>query len=272
MRADRPRARASIPTKCGISGIYMVLVALIVAKIWLVLSRLGLLHGESARNFQHGDASIGRHVLRRRRRRDAHDHPLHLLRRRCRSCPLLDTFAAAAARPRDRSAGLFCGGCCYGKPTSVPWGVTFTNRMAEQIRRHSAAHVLSIPRSSTKPPLEFLNFLFIVWLARRQRFLGQIVGTYFILYGIERGTIEFFRGDPGRTMMFHNSVSLMQIASVALILTGAFLWWRGLAWLSADGADVADSRFRRGRRSRVALPADCCRAGRACSCANDHIA
>ncbi len=49
-----------------------------------------------------------------------------------------------------------------------------------------------------------------------------------MLYGIERGIIEFFRGDPGRTMMFHDSISLMQVASLVLILTGAFLWWRGL--------------------------------------------
>ena len=49
-----------------------------------------------------------------------------------------------------------------------------------------------------------------------------------MLYGIERGIIEFFRGDPGRTMLFHDSVSLMQVVSVGLILTGAFLWWRGL--------------------------------------------
>ena len=62
---------------------------------------------------------------------------------------------------------------------------------------------------------EFLNFLFSGWLSRRQRFTGQILGTYFILYGIERGTIEFFRGDPGRTLMFHDSVSLMQVISVA---------------------------------------------------------
>ena len=49
-----------------------------------------------------------------------------------------------------------------------------------------------------------------------------------MLYGIERGVIEFFRGDPGRTMMFHDTVSLMQIVSILLVLAGAFLWWRGL--------------------------------------------
>jgi prolipoprotein diacylglyceryltransferase len=45
---------------------------------------------------------------------------------------------------------------------------------------------------------------------------------------MERGTIEFFRGDPGRTMMFHDTISLMQVVSICLILTGGFLWWRGL--------------------------------------------
>jgi len=55
-----------------------------------------------------------------------------------------------------------------------------------------------------------------------------MLGTYFVLYGIERGVIEFFRGDPGRTLLFHDSVSLMQLFSAVLILTGAFLWWRGI--------------------------------------------
>ena len=29
-------------------------------------------------------------------------------------------------------------------------------------------------------------------------------------------------------MMFHDTISLMQLVSVGLIFTGAFLWWRGL--------------------------------------------
>ena len=55
-----------------------------------------------------------------------------------------------------------------------------------------------------------------------------LIGAYFILYGIERGMIEFFRGDPGRTLMFHDTVSLMQFVSLGLIVAGGFLWWRGL--------------------------------------------
>jgi len=123
--------------------------------------------------------------------------------------------------------GCFVAGCCYGKPTSLPWGVTFTNPVAERI----AGTPLGIPLHPTQlyeSAAEFLNFALLWWLSTRQKFTGQIFGAFFMLYGIERGTIEFFRGDPGRTMMFHDTVSLMQIVSVGLILTGAFLWWRGL--------------------------------------------
>jgi phosphatidylglycerol:prolipoprotein diacylglycerol transferase len=84
------------------------------------------------------------------------------------------------------------------------------------------------PTQLYEASLEFLNFLFLMWLGKRQRFIGEIFGAYLMLYGTERGIIEFFRGDPGRTMMFHDSISLMQITSLVLILTGAFLWWRGL--------------------------------------------
>ncbi len=123
--------------------------------------------------------------------------------------------------------GCFVAGCCYGKPTLLPWGVTFTSPVAERIAGTPLGVALH-PTQLYEAGAEFFNFLFLVWLGRKQKFQGQIVGAFFMLYGIERGTIEFFRGDQGRTMMFHDTVSLMQIVSVGLILAGAFLWRRGL--------------------------------------------
>src|ERR1035438_9824628 len=29
--------------------------------------------------------------------------------------------------------GCFAAGCCWGRPTKLPWGVTFTNPLAEQL-------------------------------------------------------------------------------------------------------------------------------------------
>jgi phosphatidylglycerol---prolipoprotein diacylglyceryl transferase len=208
-------------------GIYMVLVALVVAKIWLVLSSwdyymanpreiFSMAVLQSGGTFYGGVVGAMLTII------------IYTYVKKIPILPLLDTFAFAV--PLGHSIGrLGClaAGCCYGKPTSVPWAVTFKSELAE----HLAGTPLGVPLHPTQiyeSTVEFLNFLIIVWLAKRQRFTGQLVGTYFLLYGFERGTIEFFRGDPGRTLMFHNRVSLMQLTSVALILTGAFLWWRGL--------------------------------------------
>jgi phosphatidylglycerol:prolipoprotein diacylglycerol transferase len=142
--------------------------------------------------------------------------------------PTLDTCAAALPIGHAIGrVGCFFAGCCYGKPTTEPWAVTFTNPTAAQLAGTPLGVHLH-PTQLYEASLEFLNFLFLMWLGKRQRFVGQIFGAYLMLYGTERGIIEFFRGDPGRSMMFHDSVSLMQLVSAALIITGAYLWWRGL--------------------------------------------
>lgn len=145
--------------------------------------------------------------------------------------PLLGVFdlcsAPVALGHSIGRVGCFVAGCCYGKPTSLPWGVTFTNPIAARISG-TPLNVSLHPTQLYEAGAEFLNFLLLVWIGTRQKFSGQLLGAYFILYGIERGAIEFLRDDPGRTLMFHDSISLMQVVSVALILAGAFLWWRGL--------------------------------------------
>jgi phosphatidylglycerol:prolipoprotein diacylglycerol transferase len=225
-RGQAPRAGLD-PEKVWNLGIYMVLVALLLAKIWLVLSAwdyyiqnpreiLSMATFQSGGTFYGG--IIGAIVT----------IVLYTYFQKMPIIAVMDTFDAAV--PLGHSIGrlgCFAAGCCYGKPTTVPWAVTFHSEVASQL----AGTPLGIhlhPTQLYESSVELLNFLFLVWLGRRQRFAGQILGTYFLLYGAERGTIEFFRGDPGRTMLFHGGVSLMQIVSVGLVLLGAFLWWRGL--------------------------------------------
>jgi phosphatidylglycerol---prolipoprotein diacylglyceryl transferase len=226
--ARRQAQRAGLdPEKTWNMGIYTILIALLLAKVWLVFSDWNyyMAHPReilSVATFQSGGTFYGgvvgailTIVLY------AHFQKMPLL-------SVMDTFAAAL--PLGHAIGrlgCFAAGCCYGKPTAVPWGVTFTNPTAAQIAG-TPLDVHLHPTQLYESAAEFLNFLILVWLGGRQRFKGQLLGTYFLLYGAERGTIEFFRGDPGRTMLFHNSVSLMQLVSVVLILIGLFLWYRGL--------------------------------------------
>jgi phosphatidylglycerol:prolipoprotein diacylglycerol transferase len=230
--------RAGLPPRAIWNlGIYTIFGALIVSKIWLVLSAwhyyaakpgdiFSMATFQSAGTFYGG--LFGAILTIALYTRFQH---LPLL-------PVLDI--AAAALPLSHAIGrlgCFAAGCCFGKPTSLPWGVTFTDEAAARLSGtplHTSLH----PTQLYEAAAEFLNFLLLVWLASgvRRRIPGQILGAYFMLYGVERGIIEFFRGDPGRTMMFHDSVSLMQIVSVALVVIGVFLWRRGM-----HGAETSES-------------------------------
>jgi phosphatidylglycerol---prolipoprotein diacylglyceryl transferase len=238
-RRQAPRAGLD-PEKTWNMGIYAVLIALLLAKLWLVFSAWDYYVSHprdifSIATFQSGGTfyggvvgAIGTIVL-------------YALIERLALISVMDTYAAAL--PIGHAVGrlgCFFAGCCYGKPTSLPWGVQFNDAAAAQIAGTPLGVHLH-PTQLYEAGGEFINFAILVWVGAHQRFKGQILGTYFVLYGAERGVIEFFRGDPGRTMLFHDSVSLMQMVSVALILTGAFLWYRGLRGNAALTPSVASA-------------------------------
>ncbi len=236
-RSQAPRAGLD-PDKIWNMGIYTVLAALLLAKVWLILSDWDFYVANprdifSMNTFQSGGTFYGGIVGA------ILTIGLYSYFQKMPMLPVLDTLGAGL--PLGHAIGrlgCFAAGCCYGKPTTVAWGVTFTNPAAAQLAGTPLGVHLH-PTQLYEAAAEFLNFLILVWIAKRQRFTGQIIATYFLLYGMERGIIEFFRGDPGRTMMFHDSVSLMQLVSLGLIVTGAFLWWRGLKGPPMPSASAA---------------------------------
>ena len=120
--------------------------------------------------------------------------------------------------------GCFAAGCCWGRETHVPWAVTFHNPLAAQI----VGTPLGVPLHPTQLyefVLELLNCVFLVWLLRRKRFEGEILGAYLIIYGIGRYFIEFFRGDPGRGQLF-GFMSDTQGIAILLVIAGGLLWLR----------------------------------------------
>jgi phosphatidylglycerol---prolipoprotein diacylglyceryl transferase len=136
--------------------------------------------------------------------------------------------------------GCFMAGCCYGKPTTLPWGITFTNPIASRL----VGTPLGVPLHPTElyeSFAEFCNFGILVWLGKRQSFRGEILASYLLLYGVERGLIEFLRGDPDRTLMFHGAVSLMQIVAICFVIAGSLLWWRGMHQAEATADAITKS-------------------------------
>jgi phosphatidylglycerol:prolipoprotein diacylglycerol transferase len=118
--------------------------------------------------------------------------------------------------------GCFSAGCCWGKPTQLPWAVTFTDVYA--------ARAVGTPMDTPLHPSQlyesfatFLIFFFLLWLAPRKRFHGQVTLVYVALYSAVRFGLEFLRGDPDRGRWFGGVVSTSQIIAVVMLLAVAVL-------------------------------------------------
>lgn len=133
--------------------------------------------------------------------------------------------------------GCFAAGCCYGRPTHLPWAVTFTSPDARNV-----GVPLGIPLHPTQLYESFSEMAIaavLYFLCRRRHgriTAGRIIGLYLILYGIVRFLVEFLRvhdeSNPGG-----GPFSLEQWISLALILAGACL---ELALSLRSGKDLRD--------------------------------
>lgn len=211
------------PDQIWNAGIYMVLIALVGSKLWLVLGDFPYYWhhpGEilSFSTLQSGGDIFGGVMF------GLLFIILYARRQGLSYLALADAFAAPLALGHSIGRmGCFSAGCCWGKPTTMPWGITFSNPLAAQLVG-TPLNVRLQPTELYGAGVELINFLFLIWLGRRQKFTGELVATWMILYGFERGIIEFFRGDPGRGLMFGGAVSFMQFVCVAMILFGSWLF------------------------------------------------
>ena len=119
--------------------------------------------------------------------------------------------------------GCLAAGCCYGKPTDVPWAIVFTNPLA-------AANVgtpLGVPLHPTQiyeAGIELLILVFLLTTERKgKQFAGRTFWAYIFLYAVSRYVVEIYRGDP-RGEVF--GVSTSQFISLILApLSVAMLIW-----------------------------------------------
>ncbi|MFZ5453279.1 MAG: prolipoprotein diacylglyceryl transferase [Thermodesulfobacteriota bacterium] len=118
--------------------------------------------------------------------------------------------------------GCFMAGCCYGKPSTLPWAVTFTNP--------ETLCPLRVPLhpSQLYEALLCLGVFGILYVLRtRKRFQGQLVLTYFGLAGLVRFVTEFFRSPldyRGPIIVFNWPLTQVVALGIA-VLSGAVLWW-----------------------------------------------
>jgi phosphatidylglycerol:prolipoprotein diacylglycerol transferase len=109
--------------------------------------------------------------------------------------------------------GCVLAGCCYGTPTTLPWGITFSDAFAHS-NVGTPLHVALHPTQLYDAAAEGLILLVLLATERRgRRFAGRTFWLYILMYAVSRFGVEFFRGDP-RGMM--GGLATSQIIALAL--------------------------------------------------------
>ncbi len=107
--------------------------------------------------------------------------------------------------------GNFINGELYGRVTAVPWGVIFPG--GGPLPRHPS----QLYEAFLEGPVA-LCIIFLVW--RMKRPSGTVLWSFFVVYGLFRSSVEFFR-EPDQQIGFIGGVlSMGQILSIPMILIG----------------------------------------------------
>jgi phosphatidylglycerol---prolipoprotein diacylglyceryl transferase len=120
--------------------------------------------------------------------------------------------------------GCLMAGCCYGKPTSVPWAITFTDPAAN-LNVGTPLHVPLHPTQIYESLAGLIILGVLLLVERRGRaFAGRTFWLFVLLYSVFRFVIEFYRGDD-RGLVF-NLLSTSQFISIVLApLSIVMLWY-----------------------------------------------
>ncbi|HKZ81905.1 MAG TPA: prolipoprotein diacylglyceryl transferase [Pyrinomonadaceae bacterium] len=114
--------------------------------------------------------------------------------------------------------GCFAAGCCWGKPTTLPWGVKFTELGNEVTGVPIDAHLH--PTQLYESFAMLIAFFFLLWLHRRKAFNGQIILVYALIYSIVRFAVEFVRDDPRGDILGLTTFTGLSTSQMISILVG----------------------------------------------------
>jgi len=120
------------------------------------------------------------------------------------------------------SLGAFAGGSNFGTPTSLPWAVTYTSRLASLWNGAPLGTPLH-PVQIYSALAELCIFaLLLAMIAKRDAWrirAGEIMGIALFLHGVSSFLMNFLRGDlAATTFLFPQAIAVLAVA------VGGALW------------------------------------------------
>jgi phosphatidylglycerol:prolipoprotein diacylglycerol transferase len=117
--------------------------------------------------------------------------------------------------------GCFLAGCCWGTPTQLPFGVTFSSQTAHDLTG-VPLNVRLHPTQLYEAAAVLLAIPLLMWLRKIKTFQGQVFLAYVIYYAAARFFLEFVRDDP-RGRYVSNLLSTSQLISLLMVPFAVYL-------------------------------------------------
>lgn len=111
--------------------------------------------------------------------------------------------------------GCFLNGCCFGKPTKLPWGIHFPHgSFAYHVGFDCPIH----PTQLYSSLFGLLLFFFLQRMLHQKHYQGEVFAYFLIFYGGFRFGVDFIRyyEDTGNFL-------INQIISIIIVLAGIIL-------------------------------------------------
>lgn len=144
--------------------------------------------------------------------------------------------------------GCFAAGCCWGKPTTLPWGVKFSELGHE---------ITDVPTGVPLHPTQLYEsfamlivFFVLLWLHKHRRFNGQVFLFYALLYSVVRFCIEFLRDDPRGDLFGLTTLTGLSTSQIISLIVGIvslvllIVRWRKCSKVTNTNASIAQSAAR----------------------------
>jgi phosphatidylglycerol:prolipoprotein diacylglycerol transferase len=121
--------------------------------------------------------------------------------------------------------GCLGAGCCYGKPTGLPWAVRYHHR------GHIPDELLATslhPSPLYEAALALALFVGLSRLRARGHAPGQVLLAFIGAYGLGRAALEVLRADAERGLYLGGYLSTSQIIGLACAALVFGVWSRGV--------------------------------------------
>lgn len=111
--------------------------------------------------------------------------------------------------------GCLFAGCCYGKETTLPIGIKFTDSYI------APNNVLLFPTQICSSIFDILLAMLLLWLSKKNMKDGRLFSVYLMIYSVGRFIIEFFRSDPRGNV---GALSSSQFISIFVIVLAIIIY------------------------------------------------